>query len=70
MDKINFITWLRQQSKRNDSVGDVARDTVADKECNCKTYESFKRYFETVHACNGAMRSLDRAYKEYCKLEG
>lgn len=71
MSKIDFITWLKKQSGRRDPVGDIARDVVADKElpCDCKTYKEFRQYLRNLHACDGALTALDRAYAEYCGLE-
>lgn len=32
MKNIKFVIWCKEQVKRNDAVGDIARDIVADEE--------------------------------------
>jgi uncharacterized protein YozE (UPF0346 family) len=69
MKTMDFITWLKNQYKRNDLVGDLARDTRADSDmpAECKTYKQFKEYLEDICVCDGAFEALKRAHEEYNK---
>lgn len=70
MKKISFYRWLYLQRKRDDSVGDLARD-VHDEfpdlgECKLQSLKSvWIAHLERHGACTGAFRALDRAWKEY-----
>jgi len=62
-----FGRWLRQQKHRQDSVGDLARDFIAD---GCakrlSSFRSIARHIEECHdPCDAAIEALYRAYFEY-----
>lgn len=70
MKDINFIQWLKKQDKRKDPVGDLAGDIKADRDFpNCNNCRDLRQYLVSVNACDGAMKALDKAYIEFCKLE-
>jgi hypothetical protein len=67
-----FGQWLKKQTRRQDKVGDVARDFIAKngegKNC-CSRFQSY----ETIHkhicsehgASQSALKALEAAYAEY-----
>jgi hypothetical protein len=58
-----FITWLRAQRKRDDAIGDLAREAMADK-ClrGCYTPRSFRSHLLNEHAPSTlALAALDLA---------
>ena len=64
--KITFISWLRQQVKRNDRVGDLARDAKLDsKKPHAKTVGAWTRYLEERNAAPGAITAAKQAWQEY-----
>ena len=65
--KVNFKTWLLKQRKRDDSVGDLARDakeTPFPRGCTSwiKVYMFILKEYDP---CDGAIKALHRARKEY-----
>jgi uncharacterized protein YozE (UPF0346 family) len=65
----SFNTWLKDQSYRNDPVGDIARDMLVDKNfpVTSESYYEINKYLENLGACDGALRAISRAFKEYEK---
>jgi hypothetical protein len=59
-----FTSWLLQQSNRNDPIGDVARDALQDRD-KPTGIRQWRSHLQQLHACDGAKRSLERAYDEY-----
>jgi len=63
---ISFWRWLEQQRRRDDGVGDLARDALSDADWPRRI--GVKRMHEHLlerHACEGAHDSLDRAWREW-----
>ena len=62
-----FRGWLREQRKRRDPIGDLARDMVADGECwTGRSGSSLDTHIQEVHnADNGALNALARARHEW-----
>ena len=79
MTKRSFKMWLFGQHKRSDAVGDLARDFRADYRAHYPdepslprrfTYRTALDYLEARNACNGAIRTLDTAHREWQILPG
>ena len=70
-----FTKWLLRQHKRDDPVGDLARDVKTDVfsiegvntwlSVEPKTNKAYKKYLEEQGACSNAIDALDLAFKEY-----
>ena len=62
-----FWAWLRQQAKRDDRVGDVARDAQRDKETPRRSsrHEDWETHLRGMYASEAAIDSLQQAFKEY-----
>lgn len=69
MSRRSFTAWLhlRRQQRRDDPVGDLARDVAIDPDWprGVRSLAAFDRYLESCGACDGAHRSLRRAYAEW-----
>jgi hypothetical protein len=74
MKSITFKSWLFRQHKRNDRVGDLARDVRADYRAHCPddpslpgrfTYKTALDYFRRAGACQGAYESLAASHREW-----
>ncbi len=66
----NFVTWLRKQRTRNDSVGDFARDFTEDWDSGCaqtvNTISSLDRHLRDEHdASDAVLLARDRAWREF-----
>lgn len=64
MVRKTFISWLKAQNKRNDSVGDLARDVIRDTE-QPQSLEDIKDSMAMYGACDGAHKALNKALLEY-----
>lgn len=63
---MNFITWLKLQTKRNDPVGDLARDLANDRDKDLITgYRTLQTYLIYRNASDKAISASVRAYREY-----
>lgn len=63
-----FLAWLLSQRARTDPVGDLARDVSTDRRLpRVETYQALRAHLEKIHACDGAMRALRIAQREYEK---
>jgi len=69
MGEATFYQWLRQQDKRDDRVGDLARDAQRDSAWpkGAISAEPIERHLNGVNACAGALRSLEQAWGEFIK---
>lgn len=73
MKSISFKSWLFRQHKRNDRVGDLARDFRADYRMRRYnealpgrfTFRTALEYLQAVNACDGALDSLEAAHREW-----
>ena len=63
---MQFVPWLRRQHRRDDPIGDLARDVRADRvhTGRMQTYRGLWQYLEP-HACEKALKALERAHAEY-----
>lgn len=68
----SFTQWLKQQNRRNDPVGDLARDVVADEDWPkyVRSPVQFQDYLESVSASTPAQEALDHALNEYAQACG
>lgn len=67
MTDITFRQWLKLQRRRDDLVGDLARDLLDDP-CakGLRTVSSIRRHILYAHRpCAGAVEALDAAIAEY-----
>ena len=67
----SFWQWLRHQHRRNDRVGDLARDARADENWprRARRLETLDLYLHSVNACDGAHGSLLVAHEEWMAEE-
>jgi len=62
---MTFWQWLRRQRRRADPVGDLSRDALADKHRKGTTRVWWVRRLTKHGACDGALYSLEKAWREY-----
>lgn len=62
---MTFMQWLRKQAKRNDPVGDLARDAKADRRHKPRSRVGWQRFLSNVGACYEARAAAERAWNEY-----
>jgi hypothetical protein len=62
--KKTFIAWLRAQNKRDDIIGDLARDVIADNE-KPRSLKAIKDSMAMRGACDNAYQALNKALLEY-----
>lgn len=64
---MTFNQWLKTQVERDDPVGDVARDAMADKRRKPRNgnREAWRTFLSAAGACSAAHESLDEAWSEY-----
>jgi uncharacterized protein YozE (UPF0346 family) len=62
-----FTSWLRRQVRREDPVGDLARDAVRDPTWPRRTItiDRYRDYFDEREAGYLAVATLDRAWAEW-----
>ena len=62
-----FLVWLAQQARRDDPVGDCARDMLDDPDWppTATTFEAARAYLESVHASRQAIAALREAWDEW-----
>lgn len=68
---MTFWQWLRGQNRREDPVGDLSRDAIADKEtrkCSDRVWWYF--YLLDHHASSDAVAALERAWLEFEEARG
>jgi uncharacterized protein YozE (UPF0346 family) len=67
MSKIGFTTWLLQQSKRDDPVGDLSRDANADSRCphGNADIQIWHSYLVGRNAAQEVLDTLKSAWREY-----
>ena len=62
---MTFWRWLKRQRDREDPVGDLSRDALADKHPKGVTQAWWLRHLRKHGACDGALRALKEAWREY-----
>ena len=62
-----FLVWLAQQARRDDPVGDCARDMLDDPDWpqSATTFETARAYLEGVSASPKAIDALRLAWDEW-----
>ncbi|HXH09535.1 MAG TPA: YozE family protein [Alphaproteobacteria bacterium] len=65
-----FCRWLRAQRRRQDAIGDLARDASRDPQWGrrARTLRSAERYLVDSGACTRAILALRRAWAEYAAI--
>ena len=68
---MTFRAWMLTHIKRDDAIGDLARDIAEDQDWPKGNWpgEVYVYYLERVNACEGAIRACRRAYAEYGGVE-
>lgn len=68
---MGFTRWLCRQWRRDDPVGDLARDVRQDPDwpSRARTLAAYERYLVECGACDGAVRALRRAWHEWLDAE-
>ena len=63
----SFLVWLAKQARRDDPVGDSARDMLDDPDWPpiATTFETARAYLESVHASPKAIEALREAWTEW-----
>jgi transcriptional regulator with XRE-family HTH domain len=62
-----FAHWLRKQTKRNDPIGDLARDAAQDRTFPVDTSSGpkLRSYMRSCRACDEAIEALEEALAEW-----
>jgi uncharacterized protein YozE (UPF0346 family) len=62
-----FLVWLAQQARRDDPVGDSARDMLDDPDWppTATSFETAWAYLESVNASQKAIEALREAWNEW-----
>lgn len=63
--RASFSRWLRRQRRRDDAVGDLARDVREDPDWPGRTLRTMHNYLLDVGACDGANDALHAAWAEW-----
>ena len=66
-----FLVWLAQQARRDDAVGDCARDMLDDPDWppTATTFETACAYLVSVQASPPALEALREAWDEWCHAQ-
>jgi hypothetical protein len=76
---MTFYEWLTRQKRRDDRVGDLARDAVQERRENrmlhehtrtANTLEGWMEHLEERGACDAAVHTLEISFHEYQKAQG
>jgi len=66
-----FRGWLKSQSHRDDPIGDVARDVLADKDSRASSHRGIRERILSVAGDGRAVELIDQANREYvARLNG
>lgn len=69
---MTFYGWLKQQTDRRDTVGDLARDVSGDSDFprgrSDREFKRAQKYLQKMGACDGAKDALGEAYRQFSKL--
>ena len=65
--RLTFKRWLARQRKRDDPVGDLARDVFQDcrRWTSARTLKGVLSHLSSLGACRGAMKAAERAWVEF-----
>ncbi len=64
MAESSFYKWLSKQYKRNDAIGDLARDARKDT-YHPKTYKGWKSRLKRLYASQDCLDTFERAWNEW-----
>lgn len=65
---MTFAQWLKKQEKRDDPIGDFARDTkiaVSQKGAPNNSLNSWIKFLGSYSVCDDAQRAFESAWREY-----
>jgi hypothetical protein len=65
---LTFINWLRQQTHRNDAIGDLAADCERD-QAEVRSILQLRDRMIALGGCPEAFEALDRALEEWRKKD-
>lgn len=65
---MNFYEWLKRQTKRNDPIGDFAKDAMEDQFAD-ENPSAWARHLVNVNASSVAMKAFESAVKEWKKTQ-
>jgi uncharacterized protein YozE (UPF0346 family) len=68
---VTFYAWVKSQRGRDDSVGDLARDIMRDRNFprQADDYDALYFHLFEMGACPAALRAFDRAWAEFQRAE-
>jgi uncharacterized protein YozE (UPF0346 family) len=68
-ERTTFWQWIRKQRKRDDAVGDIARDILADPTWPRRAWKltTLMEYLESYAASPAAVRAFALAYGEWMR---
>ena len=75
--KQTFYQWIIKQKKRIDPIGDFARDVqrpprqpgMGGAPRGDAGFYQWEGYLKDNHACDGALKALDKAYSMYLQVQ-
>jgi hypothetical protein len=63
---MTFFQWCKTQKKRDDAIGDLARDILQDRDHpRGNDYTRWQNHLYDREACGGAIETLERAFECY-----
>ena len=62
---MTFKQWIKQQVKRKDSIGDLARDAQRQPAFRGSTANALKIQMESLGCCDRAIKAWEKAVIEY-----
>lgn len=63
---MTFKTWIKKYKGKNNPIGDLANDVIADKSFpNSVSYKNILAYLENLGACDGAINAFNDAWELY-----
>jgi hypothetical protein len=68
MTEPTFWQWLKEQKRRDDLVGDLARDAAHDPACKRNTLSWWEDHLNRLGACPGAKDALLDAWAGYLRF--
>ncbi len=63
MERITYIKWLNKQRDRKDSLGDLVRKFLTDK--NIQSWYGFSDHLEKLGATADEIRTCEQSWVEY-----
>ena len=63
MEPKEYIEWLNKQKDRKDSLGDLVRKFLTDK--NIKSWHGFRSHLEKLGATEAEIKTCEKSWVEY-----